>query len=48
MIKKIIFALSSGLLAGLVSYFYGDMIQTQLVEDYSKEVPTLVIYKVRS
>ena len=44
MTKKIIFALSSGLLAGLVSYLYGDMIQTQLVEDYSKEVPTAAIF----
>jgi hypothetical protein len=44
MIKKIIFALSSGLLAGVVSYFYGDMIQTQLLEDYSKEVPTKAIF----
>lgn len=44
MSKKIIFALSSGLLAGVVSYLYGDMIQTQLVEDYSKEVPTMAIF----
>jgi len=44
MINKIIFALSSGLLAGVVSYFYGDLIQTQLVEDYSKEVPTMAIF----
>jgi hypothetical protein len=44
MIKKIIFALSSGLLAGVVSYLYGDMIQTQLVEDYSKEVPVMAIF----
>lgn len=44
MVKKIIFAVSSGLLAGVVSYVYGDMIQNQLVEDYSKEVPTIAIF----
>jgi hypothetical protein len=44
MIKKVSWALASGVLAGLISYFYGDMIETQLVEDYSKEVPTTAIF----
>ena len=30
MVKKIIWALSSGLLAGGVSYFYGEMFEQQL------------------
>lgn len=44
MTKKIIWALSSGLLAGGVSYAYGEMIESQLMEDYSNVVPTLAIF----
>jgi hypothetical protein len=44
MVKKIIWALSSGLLAGVVSYFYGEMFEQQLFEDYSNVVPTPAIF----
>ena len=44
MVKKIIWALSSGLLAGGVSYFYGEMFEQQLFEDYSNVVPTPAIF----
>ena len=35
MVKKVIWALASGLLAGGVSYFYGEQFEQQLFEDYS-------------
>ncbi|MEY3592051.1 MAG: hypothetical protein RLZZ38_1020 [Bacteroidota bacterium] len=44
MVKKIIWALSSGLLAAGVSYFYGEMFEQQLFEDYSNVVPTPAIF----
>jgi predicted membrane metal-binding protein len=44
MIKKVIWALSSGLLAGVVSYSYGDIFEKQLMEDYSNVVPTAAIF----
>ena len=44
MIKKVIWALSSGLLAGVVSYIYGEIFEKQLMEDYSNVVPTAAIF----
>ncbi|MEY3270619.1 MAG: hypothetical protein RIS89_721 [Bacteroidota bacterium] len=44
MIKKLIWALSSGLLAGVVSYSYGEIFEKQLMEDYSNVVPTAAIF----
>jgi len=44
MIKKVIWALSSGLLAGVVSYSYGEIFEKQLMEDYSNVVPTAAIF----
>jgi hypothetical protein len=44
MIKKVIWALSSGLLAGVVSYSYGEIFEKQLIEDYSNVVPTTAIF----
>jgi hypothetical protein len=44
MIKKVIWALSSGLLAGVVSYCYGEIFEKQLMEDYSNVVPTAAIF----
>lgn len=44
MLKKTIWALSSGILAGGVSYAYGETIEKQLMEDYSNVVPTSAIF----
>lgn len=44
MIKKVIWALSSGFLAGVVSYSYGEIFEKQLMEDYSNVVPTAAIF----
>jgi len=44
MLKKTIWALSSGILAGGVSYAYGETIEKQLMEDYSNVVPTTAIF----
>jgi len=44
MIKKVIWALSSGMLAGVVSYSYGEIFEKQLMEDYSNVVPTAAIF----
>ena len=44
MIKKVIWARSSGLLAGVVSYSYGEIFEKQLMEDYSNVVPTAAIF----
>ena len=42
--KKVVWALASGLLAGGVSYSYGETFEKQLMEDYSNVVPTMAIY----
>ena len=44
MLKKVIWALSSGILAGGVSYAYGETFEKQLMEDYSNVVPTAAIF----
>lgn len=44
MLKKVIWALSSGLLAGGVSYLYGEMFEKQIMEDYENVVPTPAIF----
>lgn len=44
MLKKVIWALSSGFLAGGVSYGYGATFEKQLMEDYSNVVPSAAIF----
>ena len=44
MLKKVIWALSSGILAGGVSYAYGATFEKQLMEDYSNVVPAAAIF----
>ncbi|MFM7644304.1 MAG: hypothetical protein ACKO5N_05880 [Sphingomonadales bacterium] len=44
MLKKTVWALASGILAGGVSYAYGETFEKQLMEDYSNVVPTAAIF----
>lgn len=44
MLKKVIWALSSGILAGGVSFGYGATFEKQLMEDYSNVVPSAAIF----
>jgi hypothetical protein len=44
MIKKVVWSLASGILAGGVCYAYGETYEKQLMEDYSNVVPTAAIF----